>query len=112
MGGLESTNVPAFMVEASSGAAIRDFMTANDPVSARVNASTAVATDDDWQDIMAGFSSRGPSRFDVLAPTFAAPGVNILAAAAARDGDADQYIANNGNRSFLNKDFFNGTFHR
>lgn len=93
MGGLEDTTIPALMVEQRSAAALR---AAGPALTARVNATTALLENHDWEDLVAGFSSRGPSRLDLLAPTFAAPGVDILAAGSARDGDPDQYIVNSG----------------
>ncbi|PZF81136.1 S8 family serine peptidase [Jiangella anatolica] len=93
MGGLEDTTIPALMIEQRSAAALR---AAGATLTARVNATTALLENHDWEDLVAGFSSRGPSRLDLLAPTFAAPGVDILAAGSARDGDPDQYIVNSG----------------
>lgn len=40
---------------------------------------------------MAGFSSRGPTVFDLLKPDYTTPGVNILAAVAAESGEPEQY---------------------
>ncbi|SDS20549.1 S8 family serine peptidase [Jiangella sp. DSM 45060] len=93
MGALEDTTIPALMVEQRSAAALR---AAGTVLTARVNAATTLIENHDWQDLVAGFSSRGPSRLDLLAPSFAAPGVDILAAGAERDGDADQYMVNSG----------------
>ncbi|RIQ24367.1 S8 family serine peptidase [Jiangella rhizosphaerae] len=93
MGALEDTTIPALMIEQRSSAAIRAL---SGTVTARLNAATELITNHDWEDLVAGFSSRGPSHLDLLAPTFAAPGVDILAAGSARDGDPDQYIVNSG----------------
>ncbi|MGH3680216.1 MAG: S8 family serine peptidase, partial [Natronosporangium sp.] len=92
-GGLEATTIPAVMLERDSGQALRDLILANEPAptQARIGVAVEVAEDPDWADVMAGFSSTGPSRFEMLAPTFAAPGVNILAAAHEVGGDPTQY---------------------
>jgi subtilisin family serine protease len=94
MGGLEGTAIPAVFIDRGNGNELRDFIVANapTPTSARINAGASVVINDDWQDIMAGFSSRGPSQFEMLAPTFTAPGVNILAAGAAAPGDPVRYV--------------------
>jgi subtilisin family serine protease len=94
MGGLEGTTIPAVFIDRGNGNELRDFIVANapTPTSARINAGASVVTNDDWQDIMAGFSSRGPSQFEMLAPTFTAPGVNILAAGREVGGDPNQYV--------------------
>ena len=47
--------------------------------------------DETWEDIMAGFSSRGPSQWEILKPDYTGPGVNILAAVAAVGDDPVQY---------------------
>jgi subtilisin family serine protease len=92
MGGLESTTRPSVQIDQADGAQLRDFIAgAAEPVELRLDPAAEVAVNEEWVDIMAGFSSRGPSRLDVLAPTFTAPGVNILAAAAADNGDPLQY---------------------
>ena len=48
-------------------------------------------TEPSYADIMADFSSRGPSRFELLKPDYVAPGVSILAAVAADGGNAVTY---------------------
>jgi uncharacterized repeat protein (TIGR01451 family) len=82
MGGLETTGIPSVMVSNTDGDALVDFIEAQfpTPVVLELHASAARVVDPEWQDIMAGFSSRGPSQFEMLAPTYTAPGVNILAA--------------------------------
>jgi hypothetical protein len=94
MGGLEGTTIPAVFIDRGNGNDLRDFIVANDPTptSARINAGTSIVINPDWEDIMAGFSSRGPSQFEMLAPTFTAPGVNILAAGMEQMGDPLQYV--------------------
>lgn len=97
MGALEETGIPAVMTDLDSGTALRDALTEHgDSLPVHIDADTQLVEDASWQDVVAGFSSRGPSQFDLLAPTFAAPGVNILAASAASGGDADQYAVQQG----------------
>jgi subtilisin family serine protease len=86
-----ATSVPTVMIERRTGEPLRDLIldTAPAPTEARINVAVEMFTDPDaWEDVMAAFSSTGPSQFELLAPTFAAPGVNILAAAS---GDPTQY---------------------
>jgi subtilisin family serine protease len=93
MGGLEGVTIPAVMVGNADGVRLRDHLVASagTPVEIAVSTGTEVLIDEDWADVVAEFSSPGPSRFDLLAPTFAAPGRNILAAYAEQDGDPVQY---------------------
>ncbi|MBN1967234.1 MAG: choice-of-anchor J domain-containing protein [Anaerolineae bacterium] len=90
MGGLTGTP-PAFMVTLADGLALRDYVIANPGATVRINAVTSYQLNDAWQDIVAGFSSRGPSQFELLKPDFIAPGVNILAAVAQESGDPVRY---------------------
>ncbi len=83
MGGLIGIPTPAFMLDLVDGTALRDYIIANPTAAARVNAGTSYMVNNDWEDIVAGFSSRGPSQFEILKPDYIAPGVNILAAVAA-----------------------------
>src|SRR5690606_10044823 len=93
MAQLEATTIPAVMLDLTSGAALRDHIvdTAPQATTVRLHGTAQTVTDAGWQDVVGGFSSRGPSQFELLAPTFAAPGVNILAASAAAGGDAHRY---------------------
>jgi subtilisin family serine protease len=90
-GGLAGTAAPAVMLERPAGEDLRDHILANDPTEAVINAAAAVFEDPAWEDVMAGFSSTGPSQFELLAPTFTAPGVNVLAAAHDPGGDPVRY---------------------
>jgi hypothetical protein len=90
-GGLVGTAIPAVMVERSAGAALRDHILANPGTQLMIGSAAAAFEDPDWEDVMAGFSSTGPSQFEMLAPTFTAPGVNILAAAHEVGGEPIQY---------------------
>ncbi|PDV97216.1 hypothetical protein A9Q02_04735 [Candidatus Chloroploca asiatica] len=90
-GGLTGTP-PVVMLDLASGEALRDYVLANPTTTqVRINAATSLIYQDAWQHIVGGFSSRGPSQFEVIKPDYTAPGVNILAAVAADAGDAVQY---------------------
>jgi subtilisin family serine protease len=80
MGGLEPTTIPAVFIDNVNGDDLADFVSNSVDPTARINESTSVIVNDNWQDVVAGFSSRGPSQFDILKPDYIAPGVNILAA--------------------------------
>lgn len=82
MGGLTGTP-PAVMLDLANGAALRDYIVANPTATVRINLATSYIIKDAWQDIVAGFSSRGPSQFELVKPDYIAPGVNTLAAVAA-----------------------------
>jgi uncharacterized repeat protein (TIGR01451 family) len=97
---MDSTGAPAIpsvMVPMADGLAVMAFIDANPGATAALRADVNILFDDDWYDIMAGFSSRGPSKFELIKPDFVAPGVNILAAIASAGGDPVQY------------DFYQGT---
>jgi subtilisin family serine protease len=91
MGGLTGTP-PAVMLDLDNGLALRDYVLAN-PTSTtvRINTATSYLIDNDWEDIVAGFSSRGPSQYEILKPDYIAPGVNILAASMTMPGNPAQY---------------------
>jgi subtilisin family serine protease len=89
--------IPSVMVPMADGLAVMAFIDANPGATAALRADVNILFDDDWYDIMAGFSSRGPSKFELIKPDFVAPGVNILAAVASAGGDPVQY------------DFYQGT---
>jgi uncharacterized repeat protein (TIGR01451 family) len=89
--------IPSVMITLADGQAVKGFIDANPGATAALRADVNILFNNDWYDIMAGFSSRGPSQFDLLKPDFIAPGVNILAAVATSGGDPVQY------------DFYQGT---
>ncbi|WP_165699973.1 cell wall-binding repeat-containing protein [Ornithinimicrobium ciconiae] len=90
-GGLTTTTIPSVMITLESGEALQAYAAANDPVEVSIGTDVVLVEDDTWTDLVAGFSSRGPSQFDMLVPTLAAPGVNILAAYSESGGDPLQY---------------------
>ncbi|QSB13752.1 S8 family serine peptidase [Natronosporangium hydrolyticum] len=93
MGALENAAIPAVMIGLTEGELLREQLADADgePVEVHVGTGSELLLDPDWADIVADFSSRGPSQFDLLAPTVAAPGRNILAAFAESGDDPDQY---------------------
>jgi hypothetical protein len=78
---------PSVMIDNANGIDLRDYIIANPGAEVTINAQTAISYNDDWENVVAGFSSRGPSQFEMLAPTFIAPGVNTLAAGNSGPGD-------------------------
>jgi PKD repeat protein len=91
MGGLTSAMIPSVMIDNVNGADLRDYVLANPGAEVTINAGSSIIYNDDWENVVAGFSSRGPSQFEMLAPTFIAPGVNTLAAGAF--GPSDYYFS-------------------
>lgn len=92
MGGLAGTSIPAVMVGQAHGEALREHVQENaDAVTVAVSTGSEELREPEWADVVADFSSRGASQFDLLAPTFAAPGRNILAAYAEAGGEPVQY---------------------
>ncbi len=89
---VENTAVPAVSVTQPAGEALQSLATSTtDPVTVRLGATTELRRDADQAGTVSWFSSRGPSDFDLLAPTLGAPGVNILAAYAANGSDPLRY---------------------
>ncbi len=89
---------PSVMLDLSNGQTVKDYIDSNPPdsVTVLIDDAGTVIYNPDWQDIMAGFSSRGPTLFDLIKPDYSAPGVNILAAFAAQGGDPVQYAFEQG----------------
>ncbi|MEV0271770.1 S8 family serine peptidase [Hamadaea sp. NPDC050747] len=92
MGELKGSKIPAVMVALADGLRLREHLTTiNAPVQVHVGTGSEVIRNPTWTDLVSDFSSRGPSQFDLLAPTFAAPGRNILAATMATATNPVQY---------------------
>ena len=72
--------LPAIHLAAGAGDSLRSWLAAGTGHRARITAAVPVL-DPSSADVMAGFSSRGPSSLDVLKPELVAPGVEIFAAA-------------------------------
>lgn len=85
------TDIPSVMITLDDGLAVVDLISGDNTAAVTIFAATQVIIDPAWNDIMAGFSSRGPSQFELLKPDYTAPGVNILAAVAASGGDPLQF---------------------
>ena len=87
-----NTQIPTVMLEQRTGEPLWDLIIDQGPVDARINLEAQMFIDAEaWEDVMGAFSSTGPSRFEMLAPTVTAPGVNILAAVEADGADTDRY---------------------
>jgi minor extracellular serine protease Vpr len=78
------TKIPSFFIVRSKGLALRDFVKANP--GATVNIAT-FGSGSFTADVLADFSSRGPTPLEALKPDVAAPGISIYSAAA-RTGNA------------------------
>ncbi len=84
MGGLETSTLPSVMVSEDIGTELAAYITANPTATVSVAAATSISLAGQ-ADSLAGFSSRGPSPFEVNKPDIAAPGVSILAGFADSD---------------------------
>jgi subtilisin family serine protease len=83
--------IPGVMITLDDGLALSALITGDTTATATISATTSLIINTDWQDVLAGFSARGPSQHEVLKPDYTAPGVNILAAVAALPGEPVQY---------------------
>lgn len=92
------TTIPSFFVIRSKGLALRDFVKANPGATVSI---ASFGSGSFTPDVLADFSSRGPSTLEGLKPDVAAPGV-IIYSAAARTGassgvvDASGFLAISG----------------
>ncbi len=89
--GFTVSYIPGVMIPLDDGVALSALITGDPTATATISATTSLIINQDWEDIMAGFSSRGPSQHELLKPDYTAPGVNILAAVATEPGDPVQY---------------------
>ncbi len=80
--------IPSVHISYENGLLLKAHLTENPNLQATIS-DTNIGSDPAFGDIMAGFSSRGPDAtvYDVLKPDIGAPGVDILAAYAAANGD-------------------------
>ncbi len=90
MGSVPPT-IPSVMITLDDGLAVVDLISGAPTSEVTIYAEQQIIINPAWQDIMAGFSSRGPSQFELLKPDYTAPGVNILAAYMAAGDDPVQY---------------------
>ena len=90
MGSVPAT-IPSVMITLDDGLAVVDVISGEPTAEVTIYAEQQVIINPVWEDIMAGFSSRGPSQFELLKPDYTAPGVNILAAYMAEGEDPVQY---------------------
>jgi subtilisin family serine protease len=82
MGGLESTSIPSFMLNNGDGQNALAAIANQSSPEATIEAGVTRIVRTDWEDQVAGSSSRGPGLHapDVMKPNIAAPGSSILAA--------------------------------
>ena len=78
--GATTGDIPAVMISKDDGEALKDYILDHPDTTEILLSATHAVIDDSLGDIMADFSSRGPSQWDLLKPDYTAPGVNILAA--------------------------------
>ncbi len=90
-------DIDGVMTTLEQGLAIAALISGVPEATVTIKVGAEVVIDPEWNDIMAGFSSRGPSEWELLKPDYAAPGVNVLAAVHAYDGNIATY------------DFYQGT---
>ena len=95
MGGLEDTTVPSLMVDNVAGQALIDAL-AGGTAQVEIDVAVNMFEIEAYADVMGSFSSRGPSQFELMAPTLSAPGVGILAAGPNIAGNAEQWYLSQG----------------
>ena len=78
------TSIPSVFVPRSAGIAMQAFLAANPGATLSISPIGSRAA---TSDVLAGFSSRGPSSLELLKPDVAAPGV-VIYSAAIKNGDA------------------------
>lgn len=83
---MDESEIPAVMTSASTGAMLEDAL-ANGPLDFSIAPEMVSYVNDDYINVMADSSSRGPNGdASVLKPDLAAPGTNILSATSPDDG--------------------------
>ncbi len=82
---------PGVMITLAEGLDLQSYIDANPTAQVQLNPTVQLFINNSWADIMAGFSSRGPSQYELMKPDFTGPGVNILAAYAAQPGFPNQF---------------------
>lgn len=78
------TSIPSIFIGRSAGLALRDFVAAHPDATLSI---TPIGSRTAPADVLADFSSRGPSSLEQLKPDLAAPGV-VIYSAAIKNGDA------------------------
>lgn len=83
---------PCAMIDLEFGTLLKNYVVANPSTTTIFIAKdSSFIIEDSYADIMADFSSRGPSQFELLKPDYVAPGVNILGAVAADGANVVTY---------------------
>ena len=82
--------IPVVMIAYQNGQALYQFLRANQTVTVTIGSGNVIGT---LADVLAGFTSRGPSRFGNPKPDISAPGVDIVSAGA---GTGNQGVAMSG----------------
>jgi subtilisin family serine protease len=95
MAGLEGTTIPSMFISMTDGLAVVEMISGDNSAQATLRPSGLIY-EPDTADIMADFSSRGPSQWELLKPDYTAPGVNVLAAVAAYGDQVERYAVYSG----------------
>ncbi|MGB6992506.1 MAG: S8 family serine peptidase, partial [Thermoanaerobaculia bacterium] len=81
MGALEATTISSCMISNDDGMLVVDFLGFYPDATGQINYPQVRVANDNWQDFVSSFSSRGPNGDpDVLKPEIAAPGQLIFSA--------------------------------
>jgi hypothetical protein len=86
--GVSNNTIRVATLGREDGLAVRGYIAAQSPltVTARINYIVKNISSPQFGDVIYRNSGRGPSDYDILAPDFAAPGVNILGASIGASG--------------------------
>lgn len=74
---VRDTNIPSVFISRSNGLALRDYLKSHADALISLNPLASINTQ---SDVIASFSSRGPSKLGTLKPDIAAPGIYIYSA--------------------------------
>lgn len=89
MADVDGVPIPSVMVSQDDGTILRQWISDNPEATVRINAGTPQPVT-----VLADFSSRGPNiQADILSPSIAAPGPNVLAAVSESGEDSWQFFS-------------------